>query len=57
MKSINSPNTVCFNGFVSREDRERLNGHRGAVLWFTGLSASGKSTIAHHVERELDRHG
>ena len=46
-------NVTWFNGYVSREDRETLHGHRGAVIWFTGLSASGKSTIAHLVEKEL----
>ena len=40
-------NVTWFNGYVSREDRETLHGHKGAVIWFTGLSASGKSTIAH----------
>ena len=42
---------------VGREDRERLNGHKPAVLWFTGLSGSGKSTIANLVERELHDRG
>jgi adenylylsulfate kinase len=46
-----------YNGHVSREDREKLHGHRGAVLWFTGLSASGKSTVAHLVEKELHLRG
>ncbi len=46
-----------FDGYVSRDDREKLHGHRGAVIWFTGLSASGKSTIAHMVEKELHRRG
>jgi adenylylsulfate kinase len=46
-----------FNGYVSRKDREKLHGHKGAVIWFTGLSASGKSTIAHLVEKELHRQG
>ena len=40
-------------GLVSRTERERLNGHKPAVLWFTGLSGSGKSTIANLVERQL----
>ncbi len=39
--------------YVTRDDRENLNGHRGCVVWFTGLSASGKSTIANIVERKL----
>ena len=42
-----------FDGYVSKEDREKLHGHKGAVIWFTGLSASGKSTIAHHLEKLL----
>ncbi|MFQ5485964.1 MAG: adenylyl-sulfate kinase [Desulfobacterales bacterium] len=46
-------NTTWFNGFVTREDREKLHEHKGAVVWFTGLSASGKSTIAHHLEKRL----
>jgi adenylylsulfate kinase len=42
---------------VSREDRERLNGHAGCVVWFTGLSGSGKSTIANLVDRALFERG
>jgi bifunctional enzyme CysN/CysC len=42
---------------VGREDREQLNGHKPAVLWFTGLSGSGKSTIANLVERQLYERG
>jgi bifunctional enzyme CysN/CysC len=38
---------------IDKGARTRLNGHRPAVLWFTGLSGSGKSTIANIVEREL----
>lgn len=57
IKTTNSNNLTWFKSLVSRRDRERLHGHRGAVLWFTGLSASGKSTIAHFVERELHRQG
>ena len=42
---------------VSRSDHEKLNGHRGCVLWFTGLSGCGKSTVANLVERLLyDQH-
>ena len=49
---------IFFNqGTVSAEDRARMKGHRGAVLWFTGLSGSGKSTIANALERELTRRG
>jgi adenylylsulfate kinase len=48
-------NVTWFNGYVSRKDREKVRGHKGAIIWFTGLSASGKSTIAHLVEKELYR--
>lgn len=46
-------NVVWHKSLVSREERNRLNKHRSGVIWFTGLPASGKSTIAHHLEREL----
>jgi bifunctional enzyme CysN/CysC len=42
---------------VARADRERLNGHRGRVIWFTGLSGSGKSSIANALEVRLHRDG
>jgi len=48
---------VWHDGDVKREDRNRINGHRSGLLWFTGLSASGKSTIAHKVERNLFERG
>lgn len=38
---------------VSREERERMRGHRGCVLWFTGLSGCGKSTLANALDRRL----
>jgi bifunctional enzyme CysN/CysC len=38
---------------VTQEERQKLHRHRGAVVWLTGLSGSGKSTIATAVEREL----
>ena len=50
-------NVTWFNGYVNREDREKAHGHKGAVIWFTGLSASGKSTIAHIVEKQLHERG
>ena len=42
---------------VSKEDRFKLKGHKGAVLWFTGLSACGKSTIANAVDHRLHERG
>ncbi len=50
-------NVTWFNGYVNREDREKAHGHKGTVIWFTGLSASGKSTIAHIVEKQLHERG
>ena len=38
---------------VSKMERWQLSGHKGAVLWFTGLSASGKSTVANTVDHKL----
>ena len=42
---------------VSREERERAAGHRGCVLWFTGLSGCGKSTLANLVDHRLHERG
>ncbi|SMP81644.1 adenylylsulfate kinase [Desulfonatronum zhilinae] len=54
---MHTPNTVCPKCLVSREDRERLHGHKSCLVWFTGLSGSGKSTIAHLVEKRLHDQG
>jgi bifunctional enzyme CysN/CysC len=42
---------------VDKEARAKLNGHKGKVLWFTGLSGSGKSTIANVLEQVLHKQG
>ena len=42
---------------IGRSDREELNGHRGALVWLTGLSGAGKSTIALALERQLHDRG
>ena len=47
------PIVVWHEHSVSREDREKLNGHHGCVVWFTGLSGCGKSTIANVVDKML----
>jgi bifunctional enzyme CysN/CysC len=48
-----SPNVVWEGLNIRREEREHRNGHEAAVVWFTGLSGSGKTTIARQVERRL----
>jgi len=42
---------------VTRKNRETLNGHQGGVVWFTGLSGSGKSTVANVVDHKLHKLG
>lgn len=42
---------------VTKEHRRRLNNHKSAVIWFTGLSGSGKSTISVELEKELHHLG
>ena len=42
---------------INKELREKMNGHKGQVLWLTGLSGSGKSTIANALEKELYAQG
>ena len=53
----NNNNVVWHHATVTRSRREQLNGHKGVILWFTGLSGSGKSTIAHAVEERLHQSG
>ncbi len=57
MNQPKSKNIVKTELRVDREVRERLNGHHGVTLWFTGLSASGKSTIATTVDQLLTERG
>mgnify|MGYP001080260482 CR=1 FL=1 len=47
-------NNIRFQSFqVSRKDHEQRNGHKGFVIWLTGLSGSGKSTIANKLNKLL----
>jgi adenylylsulfate kinase len=57
MPSQEKPIVVWHDHSVSRADRERLNGHRGCVVWFTGLSGCGKSTVANLVDELLHQRG
>ncbi len=53
MSETKSKNIVWHKGLIGKADREARFSHKGVVLWFTGLSGSGKSTVAHEVERRL----
>ena len=53
MAEQKATNIVWHPGAVTRADRETLNGHRGCIVWLTGLSGSGKSTIAVELEKRL----
>ena len=57
MAESKSTNITWHASHVSRDERERLLGQRGVTVWLTGLSGSGKSTIAVGAERELVRRG
>ena len=50
-------NTVWHHATVNRELRNQQNRHKSIILWFTGLSGAGKSTIAHAVEEQLFKQG
>lgn len=52
-----SANVVKHDFTVDRAARELINGHPGRVLWFTGLSGSGKSTVANEVVKQLHARG
>ena len=53
MTEQKATNVTWHEHLVSKDERFKLNGHKGAVLWFTGLSACGKSTIANAVDYKL----
>ena len=53
MTQQKATNVYWHHGEVTREDRAKILGHKGATLWFTGLSGSGKSTIAVALEQAL----
>lgn len=57
MAEQKATNVYWHEGEVSREDRGRLLKQKGATLWFTGLSGSGKSTVAVALEHKLTQSG
>jgi bifunctional enzyme CysN/CysC len=52
-----SKNIFWIEGKITPRERARRSGHRGAVVWFTGLSGAGKSTLAQALERDLFHRG
>lgn len=52
-KKPTSTNVVWHHATVTRDRRQDQNGHKSAILWFTGLSGAGKSSLAHAVEERL----
>jgi adenylylsulfate kinase len=57
MTESESTNITWHQPSVTQSDREDRNRHKGVVIWFTGLPSSGKSTLAHEVERLLFERG
>ena len=57
MERMKSSNVIWHKGKVTKEKREKMLNQKGVLLWFTGLSGSGKSTIAHEVEWRLFQMG
>lgn len=57
MAEQKATNVHWHDGEITREDRNRLLGQKGATLWFTGLSGSGKSTVAVALEEALFERG
>jgi len=49
---VKTQNTIRHNAIVTRQ---KLNNHNSIVIWFAGLSGSGKPTLAHSVEEELHK--
>jgi adenylylsulfate kinase len=57
MTEQKATNIVWHHGTVTRSDREKVNGHKACTVWLTGLSGSGKSTIAVDLEKRLWERG
>ncbi len=54
---MKSTNIVWHDGHISKESRSKLLSYNNRVLWFTGLSGSGKSTIAREIEKKMYKEG
>ncbi len=55
MNKVTNQNTVWHEPSVYRTDREEMNDHKSVIIWFTGLSASGKSSLSHALEDALHK--
>jgi len=56
VKKITNQNTIWREPTIYRKDREGMNNHKSSIIWFTGLSGSGKSSLAHSLEDVLHKH-
>ncbi len=57
MTQQKATNIVWHHGTVTRGEREQMNGHKACIVWLTGLSGSGKSTVAVDLEKRLWERG
>ena len=57
MTEIRATNITWHEHHVSKQEREKLMGHHGIVVWFTGLPSSGKSTVANVLDGKLHERG
>ncbi len=57
MKPMNDTNITWHQTSVTRAEREKLNQHKGCVIWLTELSASGKSTVSNQVQSKIHQRG
>ncbi len=55
MNKVTNQHTIWHAPSVYRKDREEMNGHKSVIVWFTGLSGAGKSTVAHALEDRLHK--
>lgn len=55
MNKVTNQNTAWHEPSIYRKDREEMNGHKSIIIWFTGLSGAGKSTVAHALEDRLHK--